>query len=269
LVKINILKELEKFKIIDCHFHLGIGPNTLYYKYNNDRVIELQKKFKVEICICSHCIGFYDLDSQIEEIIKTQKKFGNFIYWNLIYDPRCSEKSLNIIESNKLKINFAGIKIHPVNHQTRIDNKLYYPLWDYASSNNIVISSHTWSPYTDNPKQINGNPLLFESVLRKFPKLKIILGHAGGKVNFYDEVIEFIKKHKSVYVDFSGDCFYPPVFKKVIKKAGKGKVLFGTDMPMMDIRYHITSILVADINNSDREDIFYNTAAKLYKFKNT
>lgn len=266
MAKKNIAEELKKFKIVDSHMHLGVFSNTFYYKYSDERVIELQKKFNVKISICSHAISFYDLDKQIEEIKKVQDKFGSHIYWNLVYDPGFSEKSLDIIENNKSKINFAGIKIHPVIHETGIDSKLYYPLWEYVTANNIVVSSHTWSPYTDNPKQFMGNPLLFESVLRKFHGLKIILGHSGGKVNFYDEVIDFVKNHENVYMDFSGDCIYPPVFKKVIKKAGKGRILFGTDMPMMDIRYHITSVLIADIDDSDREDIFYNTAAKLYKF---
>ena len=266
MAKKNIEEEIKKFKLIDSHMHLGVAPNTLYYKYIDERVIELQKKFNVEISICSHCISFYDLEGQIDAIKKAQIKFGRHIYWNLVYDPRCLEKSLELIDKNKSKINFAGVKIHPVIHETKIDSKLYKPLWEYATTNNIVISAHTWSPYTDNPKQFHGNPLLFETVLKEFPKLKIILGHSGGKVNFYDEVIEFVKNHENVYMDFSGDCIYPPVYKKVINKAGRGRILFGTDMPMMDIRYHITSVLSADIDDSDRQDIFYNTAAKLYNF---
>ena len=266
MTKKDIVEEIKKFRVIDSHMHLGVFPNTLYYKYNDERVMELQKKFKVEISICSHGIGFYDIKRQFDVIKKLQGQFGNSIYWNLIYDPKDSEKSLELIKKNKSGINFAGIKIHPVIHETRIDSKLYYPLWDYATANNIVISSHTWSPYTDNPKQFRGNPLLFEGVLKEFPRLKIILGHAGGKIDFYDEVIEFVKNHENIYMDFSGDCIYPPVYKKVINKAGRGRILFGTDMPMMDIRYHITSVLTADIDDSDRDDIFYNTAAGLYNF---
>jgi len=266
LAKKNIEEEIKKFRLIDSHMHLGIASNTLYYKYNDERVMELQKKFNVKISICSHCISFYDQEGQIEAIKKAQIEFESRICWNLVYDPRCPEKSLELIDKSKSKINFAGIKIHPVIHETRIDSKLYYPLWEYASANNVVISSHTWSPYTDNPKQFNGNPLLFGTVLKEFPELRIVLGHSGGKVNFYNEVIEFVKKHENVYMDFSGDCIYPPVYKKVINRAGRGRILFGTDMPMMDIRYHITSVLCADIDDSDREDIFFNSAAKLYNF---
>jgi len=264
----DIIDRIKNLKIIDSHMHLGIAPNVLYHKYSDERVYELQKKYNVEISICSHCIAIFgEIASQLEEIKKAQERFGGYFYWNLVYDPKKATKSLDIIENNKSRINFAGIKIHPVVHETKIDSKNYEPLWEYAQCNDIVISSHTWSPYTDNPKQFNGNPLLFESVLDKYPKLKIILGHSGGKVNFYPEVIDFVSKHKNVYMDFSGDTIYPPVFKMVIEKAGKGRIVFGTDMPMMDIRYHIASVLAADIEESDREDIFYNTAAGLYNFK--
>lgn len=267
-LKMELIKKLNKFRLIDSHMHLGVGPNVMYYNYSNDRVYELQKKYNVKVSICSHCIAIFgELSAQVNEIARASEKYGSFFFWNLVYDPKKAAKSLDIIEKNRTKINFAGIKIHPVVHETKIDSRDYEPLWEYAQCNDIVISSHTWSPYTDNPKQFNGNPLLFESVLHKYPGLRIILGHSGGKVSFYPEVIDFVSRHKNVYMDFSGDTLYPPVFKMVIEKAGRGRILFGTDMPMMDIRYHIASVLAADIEDSDREDIFYNTAAKLYRFE--
>ena len=157
-----------------------------------------------------------------------------------------------------------GVKIWSVGSGLYLDDRKYYPLWEYAITHDFVVSAHTWSPYTDNPKQIYGNPLRFDRVLKDFPGLKIILVHSGGKADFYDEVIELSRKHETLYMDFSGDCFYPPVFKKVINSLGRGRALFGTDMPMMDVRYHIANVLAADIPDSDKEDIFYNNAAVLF-----
>ncbi|MFC2159808.1 amidohydrolase family protein [Actinomycetota bacterium] len=265
MVKINIGEEIKKFKIIDSHMHLGIGFRVLYYNYSDDRVIELEKRFNVKKAICSHLLGIFgDLDAQLEEILKVQKKFGDFICWQLIYDGRQTERSLDIIEKYKQKINFIGVKIWSVGSELYLDDRKYYPLWEYAVSNDFAVSAHTWSPYTDNPKQIYGNPLLLKNVLKDFPQLKVILVHSGGKVDFYDEVIELLKEHKTLYMDFSGDCFYPLVFKKVLNRIGKGRALFGTDMPMMDIRYHISNVIAADISDSDKEDIFYNNAARLF-----
>jgi len=266
LAKANILQELKKFKIIDSHMHFGVSANTLYYKYSDDRVMQIQKECNVETSICSHVTGIFgDLDSQIEEVIKNSKKFKSSIYWQLVYIAEQSQKSLDIIEKYKSRINFAGIKIFSPGSGIGLDNRAYYPLWEYAVANDIVVGAHTWSPYTENPSQIYANPLLFESVLRDFPALKVLLIHSGGKIDFYDEVIEFVRKHETVYMDFSGDCFYPPVFKKVIDRAGRGRSLFGTDMPMMDTRYHIANVISADISDSDKADIFYNNAAELFK----
>ncbi len=266
MAKLNISEEIKKYKIIDAHMHLGVAANTLYYKYSNDRVMDLQKRFHVETSICSHIMGIFgDLDGQIEEILDANEKFGKSIYWQLVYCADQSDKSLEIIEKYKSKINFAGIKIWSVGSETYLDSRRYYPLWDYAVNHDIVVAAHTWSPYTENPKQIYSNPLLFEHVLKDFPKLKVLLVHSGGKADFYDAVIELVKKHETLYMDFSGDCFYPPVFKKVLNRVGKGRSLFGTDMPMMDIRYHISNVLAADIDDSDKADIFYHNAAKLFK----
>ncbi len=262
----NVEEELKKFKIIDSHMHLGIAANTLYYKYSDERVMELQKTFNVETSICSHIMGIFgDLDGQIEKILEARKKFGSSIFWQLVYVAEQSDKSLKIIEKYRKDINFAGIKIWPPGSETYIDSRKYYPLWEYASSKQIVVAAHTWSPYTENPKQKYSNPLLFKNVLKNFPNLKVLLVHSGGKTDFYDEVIDLVKDHETLYMDFSGDCFYPPVFKKVLNRVGRGRSLFGTDMPMMDIRYHISNVLLSDIDDSAKADVFYNNAAELFK----
>jgi predicted TIM-barrel fold metal-dependent hydrolase len=264
---LDVSKELAKFKLIDAHMHLGVAGNTLYYRSDDDRVIELQKRFNVEISVCSHIIGIFgDLDAQVEEVRKGQVKYGRSVYWQLVYDARNAARSLEVIERNRPTINFAGVKIFSPGSDLPLDSRLYYPLWEYAAANDIVVSAHTWSPYTENPKQYLANPLLLAGPLSDFPHLKIVLVHAGGKASFYDEVIEFIRKHEHVYMDFSGDCFHPPVFRKVNERAGKGKSLFGTDMPMMDIRYHVANVLMADLDDADRADVFYNNAARLFKF---
>ena len=268
MARMNIEEKIKKFKIIDSHMHLGEFANALAYKNEPDRIIELEKEFNVEKAICSPVIGIFgDPKAQIEDVMDASEKFGDYIGWQLVYDGNQPKTSLDLIEEYRPKINFVGVKVWSIGSGLYLDDKKYYPLWEYALANDFAVSAHTWSPYTDNPKQIYGNPLRFDKVLKDFSGLKIILVHSGGKIDFYDEVIELARKYESLYMDFSGDCFYPPVFKKVIDRIGRGRALFGTDMPMMDIRYHIANVLAADIPDSDKEDIFYNNAARLFKVK--
>jgi len=263
----DVLAELGKFRLIDAHMHLGVAANTLYYHYSDERVIELQRRFHVEVSVCSHVAGIYgDLDAQIEEVLRGQEKYGRSVAWQLVYDGRDPRRSLDTIERYRSRIAFAGIKIFSPGSDLRLDSPSYYPLWEYAAATGTIISAHTWSPYTDNPKQQLANPLLLARPLQDFPHLRIILVHSGGKASFYDEVIEFVRRHDEVYMDFSGDCFHPPVFRKVNERAGKGRSLFGTDMPMMDIRYHVANVLLSDLDDADRADVFYNNAARLFGF---
>jgi len=268
LARINITEEIKRFRIIDSHMHLGEFANVLAYKNDPDEIIELEKRFNVKKAICSPILGIFGGPlAQMGDVLDWHERFRDFIGWQLVYDGNQPGLSLDIIQEYRNKINFVGVKIWSVGSGLYLDDKKYYPLWEYAVANDFAVSAHTWSPYTDNPKQIYGNPLRFEKVLKDFPDIKVILVHSGGKADFYDEVIELARKHETLYMDFSGDCFYPPVFKKVIDRIGRGRALFGTDMPMMDIRYHIANVLAADIPDSDKEDIFYNNAARLFKFK--
>lgn len=268
MAKINIEEEIKKYKIIDSHMHLGEFANAMAYKNEADRIIELEKRFNVKKVICSPIIGISGGPMlQIEEVLQAGKKFGDYIGWQLVYDGNQPEISLDVIEKYRSKINFTGVKIWSVGSGLYLDDRKYYPLWEYAIANGFAVSAHTWSPYTDNPRQKYGNPLMLANVLKDFSGLKVILVHSGGKIDFYDEVIELARKYETLYLDFSGDCFYPPVFKKVINRIGKGRALFGTDMPMMDIRYHISNVIVSEISDSDKEDIFYNNAARLFDIK--
>ena len=262
---INYKEELKKIKIVDAHMHLGVMANTFFYNYHDEKVIDIEKKFNVRKCICSHTIGFYDIDRQIKLIKEASSKFGNYIYWYLIYDPNNSDKSLKLIKQNMNNINFAGVKIHPQLHTCLLNDEKYFPLWDFAIDNDIIILSHTWSPYTDTPTQFYANPLLLEDVLPKFEGLKFISGHGGGKVPFYDKVVGLLKRHSSLFIEYSGDTLYPKIFRKAIDEIGSERILFGTDMPIVDIRYHIISILKAGLTQAERDNITYNNAIELFK----
>ena len=263
---LNYKQVLQETRFIDEHMHLGLHSKVHYQNYSDQNVIDIEKQFNVEKCLCSHVMGFTDVEEQIPQIERLSEVLGDHVYWYLVYNPNNTDKSLNVVKKNVDRINFAGIKIHPVRHSCRLDDEKYRPLWQFAVENDIVILAHTWSPYTENPAQFYGNPLLMDGVLEEFGELKFIAGHGGGKIHFYDKVIDLLCKHPNLYVDYSGDTLYPQIFKKVIARAGSKRILFGTDMPLIDIRYHIISLLKAGLTKEERDDIAYNNAAKLFKF---
>lgn len=88
------------------------------------------------------------------------------------------------------------------------------------------------------------DPILFEDVLTRFPKLKICMGHYGGDeeiLNQYRSVSDnwtktikyYMKNYENVYADVSYTLAYEDVNKEIINDLKdpvlQSKILFGTD----------------------------------------
>ena len=256
----------KEIKIFDTHFHIGKYTTSFVNTNYEDNAIKVSIKLGVKKIFAIHTLFLIDLDSGLNESIKFLKSNNDFAIGALVYNPNYIEKSLNIIENFFGKFGFAGVKIHPEDHNCPINDKRYEKLWEIAQDKNVPILSHTWNPNVPNKRQKNADALLFEEVINKYPKLKVILGHAGAKDGYYKEVVKMLKrqKDKKMYVDLAGDIFYNGMIELFVKEAGSEKILFGTDIPWTDPSLCLINVLNSDISESDKKNIFYNNAAKLF-----
>ncbi|MBM3709272.1 MAG: hypothetical protein FJW61_02465 [Actinobacteria bacterium] len=255
------------YKIIDTHLHLGpYGP--LYVPSNSeDNVINLLKKFNVIKAICSHHLGFVSVENGIEGLFKVLGKYKNFLYGYLVFNPNFSKISLEIIKKYIGYKNIIGVKIHPSWHQCYPNDLKYNDLWNIAEEKNFPILSHSWSTSVGNPIQRFSNPLLFKNVVKNHPNLKLILAHAGGRGEYFYKVMNLLEENENLYVDFAGDVFFRGLLKEFVSNVGSGRILFGTDLPWTDVRYHIANVLYADINERHKKNILSLNALKLFNIE--
>src|SRR5262249_26989394 len=79
-----------------------------------------------------------------------------------------------------------------------------------------------------------GRPIPYlDEVALTFPELKIVGGHIGYP--WTDEMIALAWKHENVYIDTSAYLprYYPPQLVHFMNSYGRGKVLFGTNFPVL------------------------------------
>jgi len=271
----NLYDNLSKdFKIIDTHAHMGKYSGSFVNTSYDDLAIKTMKELNFKKIIVTHNSFFFDLEIGIKETIGIIKKNKDFVYGYVVYNPNHIEKSLKIIEEFFNKNNtspagkyIVGIKMHPEEHQCSINDPRYENLWKIASEKNIPILSHAWNPNVANKNQKFADALFFEKVANDYPKLKIILGHAGAKDYYYHEVIKMINRCVSgnIFVDLAGDIFYSGMIELFVKEIGSERVLFGTDIPWCDPLYQIINVMNSNISDKDRENIFFNNAARIFK----
>ncbi|MCL5985688.1 MAG: amidohydrolase [Actinobacteria bacterium] len=263
----NEKKIWNKYYIVDAHIHLGYMASLYTPSINEDELIKYLKKWGVKKAICAHHSSFGSYDFGVESLLNSIDKHQGYLYGYLLFNPACIERSMKTLKEFADNEYIVGIKMHPAWHSCFINDPKYNKLWEFASERNIVIISHTWNPTVANPAQRFADPLLFEEVLKKYPDLRIILAHGGGRGEYLYKVLELLDRHKNLFVDFAGDIFVPGLIEKYVKTVGSERILFGTDMPWTDIRYHVFNVIYSDINDIDKEKIFGLNAIKLFNLR--
>ena len=113
------------------------------------------------------------------------------------------------------------------------DDRRYYPLYAECIELGIPFCLQVGHAGPMCPSE-PGRPIPYlDHVAHEFPELVIVAGHIGFP--WVDEVISLAMKHPNVYVDSSAykSSRFPPSFVEYMRGAGRRKVLFGSNYPML------------------------------------
>jgi uncharacterized protein len=156
----------------------------------------------------------------------------------------------------------------------------FEPYWDLAEKLDIPVGVHTGLSFpgitqmgaplgAPNFRVALGNPILFEGMLNRHPKLRVYLMHAGYP--FLAETIGILSVYPEVYVDIAVINWIQPreefyTYLKALIRAGfADRILFGSDQMVWPdaIGLAIDAIESGDfLTAQQKRDIFYNNAAR-------
>ena len=141
------------------------------------------------------------------------------------------------------------------------------PIAELAVEVGVPILLHTTEPIGHEYKGKGGAELQqVYQLARRFPDLKLVCAHWGGGLPFYELMPEVAKVMANVYYDTAASPFiYSSKIYAVAKEiVGAGKILFGTDFPLLSPRRYFRELEEAGLPEEDRQRIFgLNIAALL------
>ncbi len=123
-----------------------------------------------------------------------------------------------------------GFKLYPTYNLFYTNDRVLYPLYAKAQELGVPIMVHTGSSVFTGSRMKYGDPLTLDDVAVDFPRLKIVVSHAGRP--FWFDHAEFLARyHENVYLDLAG---LPP--KNLLSYLPNlhrltSKVVFGSDWP--------------------------------------
>ena len=170
-----------------------------------------------------------------------------------------------------LDLGIRMIKIHPP-HQLFSPNAYRGELWQLAEiyreceERGIPVMFHTGTSVFPRARNVFADPMPIDDVAMDFPKLPIILAHAGRPL--YGETAFFLaRRHANVHLDISG---IPPrhLLRYVPRVADlASKVLWGTDWPSPGVtspRRNVEEFRALGLGDAIEKQILWENASRLF-----
>lgn len=266
---------MKKYKIIDSHCHVYPDRIAARASANTSDFYKMPSLFDGKISTLLEYGGRAGIDHFVIQSVATSPhqvtSINEFTAAAVNANPDKftglgtlhpdSERMLDDV-CEIIELGLKGVKLHPDIQGIAIDDPRMDKIYSLCEGR-LPILMHTGDHRFD-----LSNPNRMEPVLKKHPKLLVIGAHFGGW-SVWEEATARLSKYKNFMVDCSSSFYAmtPEKARELIFAYGTERVLFGTDYPMWDIDTELERFMKIDLLESEREDIFFNNAAKLFDIK--
>ncbi|HMP79363.1 MAG TPA: amidohydrolase family protein [Pirellulaceae bacterium] len=216
--------------IIDCHCHAGIGdgltgpwdtaaPLTNYVSQSRRCGIEHTVLFA-----CFHS-DYSQANRDVARIVvQNRRRFSGFVFVNPERDRGRVE---SLVREMVIAAQFCGIKTH------RYDGRITREICEVA---------HRWSlPVLFD---VMGEVSVVDLIAPAYPRVNFIIPHLGSFADDWKaqkHMIDPLCRYKNVFTDTSGIRRFD-LLEEAIRRAGPGKVLFGSDGPWLNPEVELAKI---------------------------
>jgi predicted TIM-barrel fold metal-dependent hydrolase len=177
---------------------------------------------------------------------------GN-LYAYVTVNPRYLDLSQREIETYRSDPRFVGFKIHTSYSATAMGEPRMADLFALLEGQGKPLLIHTWGA---------GAVRSLASLAQRFPRLPIIVAHAGGDA--WREAIEAARDNANLYLDFALSSPERERIERAITALGPQRVMFGSDATLFDPLYMLSCFAEADIADRDRALVMGGNALRVF-----
>jgi predicted TIM-barrel fold metal-dependent hydrolase len=247
--------------VIDVHYHpafftevcaeeklADLRRNSMaYYKTPRCSVEHIKERMTssgVDKCfLLPHDYSTIDGDKVSNDEIKKLVDIGEGRFYGFASIDPNDKNVLASLEYAFKTLKLSGLKLHPSKQKFYPNDEDMFPIYEMCEKYNKPIIFHSGFSWQPNTLAKYSQPLNFEEVAIKFPKLRICLAHMGFP--WVKETAMLLLKYPNVYADTSvlffdsAKEFYEFLFTKEIgigwlDRSIRHQVMFGSNMPRFE-----------------------------------
>lgn len=233
--------------VIDFHAHAGRW--STYGVSGSDpadfvRVMDAAGIDKISL----NCILFGDAKRGNDAVAHFLKAYPDRFIGVGYVTPRYPKEAIPELERCFGELGFKFLKVYPVYYEKPLDDPDFFPIYDWCNERDIVIMSHSQYEHKTRPYR-------FARLAEKYQNITWVLAHSGNDMNGQIESVETAQSAPNVYLETCTSMSEHSTIEFLVEGAGEDRVLYGSDMPILDARYQLGRIVTADISDEAKRKI--------------
>ncbi|MBC2642475.1 MULTISPECIES: 4-hydroxyphenyl-beta-ketoacyl-CoA hydrolase [unclassified Rhodococcus (in: high G+C Gram-positive bacteria)] len=212
--------------------------------------------------------------NSVEEIAEGAARHNDVLIPFGSVDPWQGKAAVRRVHRLVDEYGVKGFKFHPSMQGFEPNDRRFYPLYEAITEAGVPALFHTGQtgigaglPGGHGIKLRYSDPMLLDDVAADFPDLTVIMAHPA--VPWVDAQISIATHKANVFIDLSGwsPKYFPPQLVKAANSMLRGKVLFGSDFPVIQVDRWMTDFANLDIKPEVAPLIFKRNALRVLGIK--
>lgn len=245
---------IEGIRVIDFHGHTG-RQDVIGMIDNPTLMLHAMDRVGIDVACLFHIFhpdGTTGNDINARFIANHPDRFVGFAYVSPLMPERMVPELTRAID----ELNFVGIKLYPPYTPWPINDERWYPIYQFAHERELPVIFHTDHFPTNRPRFLG-------DIAPHFPRANFVAGHAGNVPEARAEAIAAAQAHANVFLETCSTYRTPGVIEQLVNEAGAERVLFGSDIPLMDPRPQLGKIITAAISDEAKRLVLGGNASRL------
>ena len=246
------------------------GRHDLMVGYTPEQMVERMDEQGVDRVVCPSLKQYLYRDRELvsvpwESVAKVIDQCPDRVSGLYGIDPWTGMKGVREFETAVRDYGFIGGHVHPFGFDRPVDHAKWYPFYAKAAELGVPVEFQLGHSAEFMPSA-HGKPILIDQVAIDFPELKLVGAHHGWP--WVEEMISMAWKHPNVFVAVSGHApkYWDPKMVKFLDSRGQGKVLWGTDYPLIQHDESLSQIEDLGLKPEAKEWLLRGTAERVFDF---
>ena len=227
--------------IVDAHVHIG-KSTRLQIDAGGEMLVRLADELGFDKICCTDLTAlFYDMHEGNRLLYEEMKRFPDRIVgYASLHSTRFGQESLEELERCRHDYGMRGLKIYST-PEASIAEPAMIPILEKCVELKLPILSHT-------------TPQECEYLLAAVPEAKLIMAHAGGQPfarGDWNRALMAAQRFENLYLETACSTIDCGFLETCVAALGPERVIFGTDIPLLDPWPQIAKVRDTRVARSD------------------